>query len=289
MDNGVTGLWRVYAHIHQLDTIYVTAPSADAALGRARERLAVDMLPSAYSTVSQPTEVDTDDIAWMRERSGRDPLQGRQLTADELAYCAGRGYDAGYDIDAFLGIQWSHIVDDSVTLCRTTALWGAGATLDRVSCPFCEEILRREMRYPYLRLQIDRRRAGNHGIANVVHINDAWELHVNDVTVRRVVPVIGEEDAVHRELVELCDKINKAHAVAREATPLRPRSLVYDDEWRATYIMKRLAIMRMHGDATADTATIARLTSEMEAAYQEMTPSQRNNVAAYFRDATDEE
>jgi hypothetical protein len=286
-----TTYWQVYVHTYGLVTVHVAAPNADVALGRVRERMAVDTLPSHYRTVSQPTKVGE----WERKQSGAEDYaevdRGRRLTADEISYCKGRGYETGYDIDAFPGLQWSHLVDDGVALCRTTALWGAAGSPDdktRVSCPFCLDVLHREMRYEHLDLHVDWRRRGAHAVAAVTYDSDVACLRVNGVSVQRVVrdTSLGPNDpdkafeAAYHEMQGLSDQINDAQAAQRPAAPPVPQ-LRKDSAYRcAAYIAKRSALGSDDGHLSAEQRE--RLSGQIAALHSEMTEAERVDVDAYF-------
>ena len=293
MEEKETGkYWRVYVTTYGHATLYVSAPNADVALGRARERLAVDRLPSQYLTVTQPTAIGE----WERKQFDVDTVaevvHGRLLTADEIAYCNGRRYVTGVDIDAFHGVQLSHIVDDGVAFCRTQALWGADGRANdetRVSCTFCLDVLHQEMRYAHLGLLVDWRRGGAHAVAEVAYLGDATELWVNGIVVRRVErnPELGPNDDdrpfhnASQEMRELSDVINEAQAKREDAHPppaLPPR--VKDGPYRrATYVAKRSAI-EYEERLTDEQKT--RLLSETAGLYQEMTEPEQAYVDAYF-------
>jgi hypothetical protein len=298
--------WRVYAHVSQAITVYVDAPSADMALGNARERLAVDRSPSQYRTVSQPTEIGE----WEREQFGVEEVSrvrdGRLLTPGEIAYCQGRGYVLGYDIDSFHGLQWHHLVDDSVALCRTMGLWGSGGRVkdgERVSCPFCLDILHAEMRDPHLSLQIYSRHNGNHGVAELdtTDLNGDAVLKVNGVEVVRAKRTVGhnpnEYDVAfgeaYEKIMDLREAINKAAAsraaeefaahrsVNRPAPSLRepPVKLLKDGDYRRrAYITRALAFHE-----TKDAYEKKRLDEELCELLRIMTEAERADVEGYFR------
>ena len=288
--------FRIYAHVSTAITMYVHAPNEDLALGRARERLAVDRSPTQYRTVSQPTAIGK----WEAERFGvkepREVADGRKLRAGEVEYCRMRSYDVGYDIDAFHGIQWRHIVDDSIALCRTNSLWGSGGTIDadvRISCPFCLEILRSEMRYPHAELMAYHRRMGNRAVAELSpeSVTGKVSLLINGVEVKSVFRTEGLNPSVYDEafgvayeqLRTLCESINKAEAPT-PVEPPRPRKelpLARDDNaLRATYIALRLQMEH----AESESQFIARdvLAERLAAVAKELTVPMREDVEAYF-------
>jgi hypothetical protein len=288
--------FRIYAHASTAITMYVHAPNEDLALGRARERLAVDLSPTQYRTVSQPTAIG----AWEAERFGvkepREVADGRKLRVGEVEYCRMRSYDVGYDIDAFHGIQWRHIVDDSVALCRTNSLWGSGGTIDadvRISCPFCLDILHAEMRYPHPELMAYYRRMGNRAVAELSpeSVTGKVSLLVNGVEIKSVFRTEGLNPSVYDEafgvaygqLRTLCETINKAEAPT-PVEPSRPRKelpLARDDNaLRATYIALRLQME----NAESEGQFVARdvLAERLAAVAKELTVPMREDVEAYF-------
>ncbi len=291
----MSSYWRVYVHLYGHATVYVAAPNADVALGRARERLAVDALPSEYRTVSQPTPIGEWERKQFEVEEVSDVLRGRRLTADEIAYCNGRRYHPGHDIDAFPGIQLTHIVDDGVAFCRTHALWGAGGKMDegtRISCSFCLDMLHKEMRYEHLSLHVDWRQRGAHGAAEVTYDGDGVHLKVNGIVVQSAQhdPSIGPNDPDHafdtayQRMRKLSDAINEAQAKRRDAEP--PPALPAppkDGRYRrAVYIAKRSALDYDHDERfSAEQRT--RLSKETAALYQEMTPEEQADVNAYFQ------
>ena len=166
--------------------------------------LASDETLKTTQHYTDPSIKDIENLPW-----------GRLLSADELAYCRGRQYHDGMDVDSFEGIQWRHIVDDSVALCRTTGLWGSSNIDDkaRVSCPFCIDLLRQEMRYEHPGVSISARRNGAHASAKIVFADDQIQLHVNGVLVRWE-PVGTQDDFAWKTLHELADAINGAAGLA---------------------------------------------------------------------------
>lgn len=283
--------WRVYAYITQSITIYVSAKNEDQALGRARERLAVDIDPCHIRNVSQPDEVTERDIAHAA-KIGLSPyegdfLRGRPLTADEKAYCEGRGYDVSYDTDAFPGIQWTHIADDSVALCRTTALWGGGAGLDHVSCPFCSSILRDEMRYNPLPLMIYRRQTGQRAIAKVEYRGGTADLLVNGVVVRSEARTEGlgpndldwDWDRRYRELEDIADKLN----LAGPAEVQRPRvKWPTDGDVGRIRAVTLLRLLRNAEEEPDMAGQLADIRARYEAHMGTLTPEERKDVERYF-------
>jgi hypothetical protein len=291
----MSSYWRVYVHLYGHATVYVAAPNADVALGRARERLAVDALPSEYRTVSQPTSIGEWERKQFEVEEVSHVLRGRRLTADEVAYCNGRGYSSGPDIDAFHGLQWMHIVDDGVAFCRTHALEGSGGKMDgetRISCSFCLDMLHKEMRYEHLSLHVDWRQRGAHGAAKVSYDGDGVHLKVNGVVVQSAQhdPSIDPNDpdhafdAAYARMRELSDAINEAQAKRRDAEP--PPALptpARDGRYRkAVYIAMRSALDYDY-DERLSAEQRTRLSKETAALYMEMTPEEQADVNAYFK------
>ena len=275
--------YRVYAYLSQPITVHVRAETPDEALGNVRERLAVDHSPTRTMTVSQPHELG----AWERNHEGVDTneeiLRGRPLTADERAYCNAREYTPGFDIDAFHGLQWSHIVDDGVPLCRTVGLWFCGGPFserDNVSCPLCRSILRQEMRYEHLDLHAKWRHGSwPRAVATIERDQDGETLTVNGVAVHTVKHDDDPEDKKRINIWMLCDQINAAQAEKRQLAAIASCTPLKDGDYRrAAYLTKhRLS----ESDFVSDDRK-AVFAKEAEAILAEMTPAEQDDIKRYF-------
>jgi hypothetical protein len=228
--------WSVHAHVTHTFTAHVSAKTSEGAALAIRERLAADYDSARYGAEGAGGEDDDRVDLHRPEEVSKKAIESAEygrtgahtLTDAEVAYCEGRGYGTGHDTDAYPGMQWSHLVDDSVALCRTTALWLAGDTISKdrqLSCPFCRELLRREMRYEHLELHIESRlNRRQTALARIEYRDDGVALIVNDVKVREVrevplpdypresgvTPEMRAYDDAVTELYDLQSKINRS-------------------------------------------------------------------------------
>lgn len=202
--------FKVFLTVATRIGISVAADDADSARARVAKRIVEEL-----SDDQQIREVAV-------EPSGEDC--GKILSAEEIAYCNGRGYGMGHDTDAFEGLQWSHIVDDAVAICRTNELWFSSPGLSKlrpfskeihddnvnITCPFCAHLLTMEMRYSHLWLKHWSRHNGKYASAKVDYrggdpVSGAAEhvLLVNGVEVARLHSPLD-----HGRLFRLAEKIN---------------------------------------------------------------------------------
>lgn len=201
-------LFKVFLDVTTRIMIGVAADNADMAVHRVRQRLDKDLTDN---------QKIGEFCAEATEEGG-----GRVLTAEELAYCNGRGYGLGYDSDEFDGLQWKHVVDDAVALCRTCELWFSSPGITklrifskdvreddaRITCPFCLHLLGLEMRYEHLNLRHWNRHNGKYAAARVDYTGDAEgnPVHVLRVNGIEVVKISRGYD--HDGLRRLAEKIN---------------------------------------------------------------------------------
>lgn len=200
--------FKVYLDVTTRISVGVGADDADMAVHRVRQRLDKDLTDDQKIDAFDAKE--TEDLA------------GRVLTAEELAYCNGRGYGLGYDTDAFDGLQWKHIVDDAVAICRTCELWFSSPQITklrifskevheddaRITCPFCLHLLALEMRYEHLHLRHWNRHNGKYAAARVDYTSDTEGNAVHVLRVNGIEVVKISQGYDHDGLRRLAEKIN---------------------------------------------------------------------------------
>jgi len=192
--------FKVFLDVTTRIMVGVAADDADMAVYRVRQRVEKDL--------TDDQKIGEFNAEATEEAEGK---SGRVLTAEELAYCNGRFYGIGHDTDAFDGLQWSHLVDDSIAICRTRELWMSAPGLRtgcekdgevRISCAFCLATLEREMIYDGLWLKHHSRRNGARAAAKIEYLGDGEHaLLVNDIV---VIKSRLDQDHLH----QLAEKIN---------------------------------------------------------------------------------